>query len=269
MLEQSAGVMRRDGEIAHTADLLMILNGILIERTAKLIVAVPPNSATIYSDKLPPWARSESGPTEYDLLLKALAVRRVRAVDLRPALLAARHHGNTYYQHDTHWTGRGALAAFNAIATALGRPSWRLDPATALGPERPRFGGDLARMLRVEKESVELDQPLALPLGDYHPISAVNGPGGLDAVYLGSAQMSPASTVMILGDSFTQGYFAPMILANGSGVVWEHHKLCNFDWHLLDEYRPDEVWYMPTERYLTCPLDSHPKGMPAKIWVSP
>ena len=41
-----------------------------------------------------------------------------------------------------------------------------------------------------------------------------------------------------------------MILANGSRVVWEHHKFCNFDWQLLDEYRPDEVWYMPTERYL-------------------
>jgi hypothetical protein len=151
---------------------------------------------------------------------QALAVRGVRAVDLRPALLTARHYGNTYYQHDTHWTGRGALAAFNAIATALGRPSWRLDPATALGPEVPRIGGDLARMLGVAKESVELDQPLALPLGDYHPISALSQLGEVDAVYLGSAQMSPTFTVAILGDSFTQGYFAPMILSNGSGVVW-------------------------------------------------
>lgn len=269
LLEQSAGMMLREKEIAHTAELLMILNSTLIERGAKLIVAVPPNSASIYSDKLPSWARRRAGPTEYDLLLKALAARGVRAIDLRPAVFAARRHGNTYYQHDTHWTGRGALAAFNALAIALGRPGWRLDPATALGPETSRVGGDLARMLGVEKESIELEQPLALPLGNYRPVSAVSSHGELDAVYLGSAEMSPRSTVMVLGDSFTQGYFAPMILANGSRVVWEHHKLCNFDWQLLDEYRPDEVWYMPTERYLACPLVSHPKGMPARISVSP
>jgi hypothetical protein len=57
LLEQSAGVMLRKKEIAHTAELLMILNSTLIERGAELIVAVPPNSASIYSDKLPSWAR--------------------------------------------------------------------------------------------------------------------------------------------------------------------------------------------------------------------
>ncbi len=40
--------------------------------------------------------------------------------------------------HDTHWTYRGAMAAFNAIVEADGHPDWRLDPESALGRRSQR-----------------------------------------------------------------------------------------------------------------------------------
>ena len=28
--------------------------------------------------------------------------------------------------------------------------------------------------------------------------------------------------------------------------------IAGFDWKAIDKYRPDEVWWMPTERFLIC-----------------
>ena len=40
----------------------------------------------------------------------------VEIVDLRPALRAARHLGDVYYVHDTHWNDRGARLAIANLA---------------------------------------------------------------------------------------------------------------------------------------------------------
>ena len=70
-------------------------------------------------------------------------------------------------------------------------------------------------------------------------------------------------TVMILGDFFTSTYFAPMLLQHAAKVVWVNHRICGFDWKTIAELRPDEVWWMPNERFLICrpgvrPLDFAP-----------
>ena len=57
--------------------------------------------------------------------------------------LGRAEQGPTYSHYDTHWTPRGAIAGFNAIAEADGHPDWRIEADGALKPWiRP--GGDLA-----------------------------------------------------------------------------------------------------------------------------
>ncbi len=80
-----------------------------------------------------------------------MRARRIETVDLRPPILAARAQGEVFYRHDTHWTFRGAIAAFNAVAEADGHPDWRIDAEFALGPPVARAGGDLARILGVQE----------------------------------------------------------------------------------------------------------------------
>jgi alginate O-acetyltransferase complex protein AlgJ len=65
---------------------------------------------------------------------------------------------------------------------------------------------------------------------------------------------------MIIGDSFTESYFPPLMTKQGVGVVWQHHKWCGFDWKTIDRSQPDEVWWMPTERYLLCHPNVRPDG---------
>ena len=253
MVRQSAGLILRDQKVTDVADLIEQMGAELKQRGVKFLVALPPNSSTIYQDDLPIWAQNRGKTTEYDLLLQDLAERGVEAIDLRPAMTAARSGGEVFLMHDSHWTQRGALAAFNAIVEADGHPDWRLDPESALGPPTTRRGGDLARMLGVEDGATETVEELRLP--SKGKPEALSGGASPDFVL---ASDEPGPTVLVLGDSFTESYFPPMLSQHAARVVWLHYGHCAFDWKWINRFRPDEVWWTPTERGLYCEPGARP-----------
>jgi hypothetical protein len=110
-LRQSAGLIRRDRQVAETSAFLATMRDVLSARGIKFLVAPPPNSATIYQDDLPRWARSAGKTTEYDIFMDDLHARGVKAIDLRLNLWTSRADGPPYFLYDTHWTPRGALTA--------------------------------------------------------------------------------------------------------------------------------------------------------------
>jgi alginate O-acetyltransferase complex protein AlgJ len=262
MLEQSSGRIMRTESIARTVGILADIEAILTARGGKLVVASPPNSATIYFDKINGWPRESVGATEYDVQLRLLIRRNIKAVDLRPILRAERAQADTYRQHDTHWNARGALAAFNAIAAEAGFADWRIDPVKAIGPEVLVAGGDLARMLGIANYVSELDRPLKLP--EFKKVDYSAEP----VVYEMTPGVHRGPTILILGDSFTVHHFAPMIAANGARAVWVHHQNCGFDWKWIEKFQPDQIWYLPTERYFACDPRRRPRGMPATAAAS-
>jgi len=247
MVRQSAGLVLRDQKVADAADLMAEMRDALARHGAGLMVAVAPNSSTIYQDDLPLWAQKQGRKTEYDLFLADLAARGVKAVDLRPVMEKARANGEVYLRHDTHWTARSAVLAFNAIAEADGHPDWRLDPDSAIGPPSERKGGDVARIIGVEDEVTETVQELALPSGGK---SQDLSPGPMPDWVLSSGR--PGPTIMVIGDSFTASYFPPMLAQHVGRVIWLNHRECGFDWNWIDKFQPDEVWWVPTERFLIC-----------------
>jgi hypothetical protein len=253
-VRQSAGLVLRDQRVSDTVALLATMRDDLARSGVRFLVASPPNAATIYQDDLPEWAQKAGRKTEYDLYLAGLAADAVPAVDLRPAMLRARAEGPAYFRHDTHWTARGALAAFDAIVEADGRADWRLDPRSTLAPPAVRKGGDLARLLGVQDKAAEEAEELALPLGSKELLTA--DPYG-DFV---ESSGKPGPTIMIIGDSFTGAHFAEMLLRRAAKVVWLDLQHCGFDWKAIARFHPDEVWWMPNERFLICgpgvrPLD--------------
>jgi alginate O-acetyltransferase complex protein AlgJ len=253
MVRQSAGRLLRDAKVAETADLVATMRAALAKRSIAFLVAIPPNSSTIYEEDLPGWAQNSGRTTEYDLFLTNLRERGVKTVDLRPALKLARSQGAAYFRYDTHWTPRGAIAGFNAVIEASGHPDWRIDPATALGPSTPRKGGDVARILGREAEVTEMAELFTLPLrGTDQPITQEPMPDHVVATG------KPGPTVMVIGDSFTQSFFSLLLSQHLERVVWIHHHHCGFDWSLMDKFHPDEVWWMPTERYILCQPGVHP-----------
>ncbi len=253
-VRQSAGLVLRDQRVADTLDLIAAMNDDLAPRGIRFLVASPPNAATVYQDDLPDWAQNRGRPTEYDQFLEGLAAKGVKSVDLRPVMEKARASGPVYFRHDTHWTPRGALVAYNAVVEADRHPDWRLDPGTALAPPSARRGGDLARLLGVEDNVTEAAEELALPAGDKQLLTS--DPYG---DYLQTSGR-PGPTIMIIGNSFAGAHLEPMLLQHVGRVVWLSHQHCGFDWKAVKRFRPDEVWWMPNERFLICdpgvrPLD--------------
>jgi|SRR5271165_148287 len=222
---QSAGQLLRAERVAETANMLADMNDALTRRGMKFLVAVPPNSSTIYQDDLPKWARNPGKRTEYDALLDELSIRGVKAVDLRPAMSAVRAQGAAYLMNDLHWTARGALAGFNAVVEADGRPDWRLDPGTALGAPAVRKGGDIARLAGIDDAVTEMTEAFALSrLGKSEEFSEGDMPDHIITTE------RPGPTILVIGDSFTTAYFPLMLSQHAARAIWMHHQHCGFDW---------------------------------------
>ncbi len=249
MVRQSAGLILRDQKVADSANRLQRMRDELAKRGTALFVVVLPSTSSIYEADLPNWAQSHGRKTEDDLFLRDLAERGIKTVDLRPALKKTASEGKVYLLHDSHWTARGAIAGFNAAVEADAHPDWRVDPAKALGPAREVKGGDLARLLGEQDEVTETAEPLALrPEGKVDILSRDIMP-----TYVMTTG-KPGPTILVVGDSFTEGFFPLMLASHVGRAIWVHYNEneCSFDWSLVDKYHPDEVWWAPVERMLIC-----------------
>ena len=256
MLTQSAGRVFRPEKVADVVNMITAMNDALARPGVKFLVAIPPNSSTIYQDDLPGWARNPGKKTEYDLLIEELGARGVKTVDLRPALKEARASGATYLLNDLHWNVRGAVAGFNAVVEADGHPDWRIDTSSAIGPLTEQSGGDIATLAGVADKATEMTMSLALKAAGTDEVLSHGVEGRAEAardmpdhaIFSGK----PGPTIAVVGDSFTFRYF-PIFLSRHVGrAVWFHHEFCSFDWARIDKIQPDEVWWMPVERYLVC-----------------
>jgi alginate O-acetyltransferase complex protein AlgJ len=257
MIQQSAGLLDRKSRVDETANVIAHVSKILKERGIKLIFASPPNSSTIYSEFLPGWARHKEGQTEYDLILGELMSLGVQAVDLRPALKAARSIGETYDKYDTHWTARGAIAGFNTIAATF-HSDWQIDPTNFLSTPILTSGGGLARLLGLKDDLSVPTQILVMDSGNTEELSE----DSVFPTFTSTLNRARGPTIMIVGDSFTQKLFPPLVLPHAKRVVWTHHRFCAFDWKWIETFQPDEIWWMPTERLMLCDHGRSPLGMP-------
>jgi alginate O-acetyltransferase complex protein AlgJ len=259
-LQQSSGALGKGrwSWLLRTADMLADMQAALRGDGATLLVASPPNSSTLEQADLPPWARIQTRPTEYDHFLALLKQRDIRTVDLRPVLAAAARGPKIYYRHDTHWTPYGALAAFNAIADASGHPNWQVPLSDVTATSEPRVGGDLARLLGIADMVSESGQKVSgLPRGADRQILQ----GGAFQAFA-ETMPHPGPTIMVVGDSFTDSYFLDPLRVHAGRIVWAHAALCAFNWEWVRRYHPSEVWYMPVERLIPCPPGHRPIGLP-------
>ncbi len=128
MVRQSAGLVVRDQRVPDAVDLVAEIDAALKRKGVRFLVAVPPNSFDHLSGRVAGLgAERRTRHRIRPVSARELRARGIQTVDLRPAVSAARAGGDVFYRHDTHWTFRGAIAAFNAVAEADGHPDWRID----------------------------------------------------------------------------------------------------------------------------------------------
>jgi alginate O-acetyltransferase complex protein AlgJ len=121
-----------DGDIGYVAQIFAQRARWCRAHGAAYVVFFAPDKSTIYPEELP----ADFPQPARSAMTRVLAVLRaagVTAVDVRPAISAAKTRGLVYSKGDTHWTDIGAYAAYRAVAEAL-RGSGFIDrvPAAAM-----------------------------------------------------------------------------------------------------------------------------------------
>src|ERR1041384_1523986 len=249
-IEQATGKWLREAEIAKFAERAPALRARLAPTGARLIVAIPPNGATVNRARLPAWAAETPAVTEYDLMMRALHLRGVEAVDLRVPLLGS--GPPVYRRTDTHWNKYGALIGYNAVVNALGKTDWLIDPALVLRGFVPVAGGDLARLLALSRDLTDEDADIDLAPYGAHPLQAgrfeTQLESGGDLIETGRE----GPTVLVIGDSFTRGFWQDYFGLHAKRYIWMHHEQCGFKQSVVDAAKADIVILAPTERQMFC-----------------
>lgn len=249
-LEQATGKLLREAEIAKFADRAVALRTQLAERGARLIVAIPPNGATINRARLPAWAAEAPAVTEYDLMMRALLARAVDVVDLRAPLLAS--GPPVYRRTDTHWNKYGALIGYNAVVGAIGKGDWVIEPARVLRGFVPVARGDLARLLALSNHLADEDAEIDLSSYGAQPLEV----GPFETQFESGGDLietrRDGAGVLVIGDSFTRGFWQDYFGLHAKRYVWMHHEQCSFKQGVVEAAKADIVILAPTERQMFC-----------------
>jgi hypothetical protein len=93
----------------------------LAEMGIAYLMTIAPDKHTIHPELMPKYLRRRVGPSQFDQVANAMKAAGAPFLDLRPPLLEAQRHEETYFRLDTHWNVVGAYVAHVAILEALGR----------------------------------------------------------------------------------------------------------------------------------------------------
>ncbi len=118
---------------------------------ADFVFTIAPNKSSLYPGQMPDYPRS-GAESNSERLAEALAAEGLDYVDLF-ALFSAREE-TLYFEHDSHWTSRGAALAADALNAALGvESSYAEGGAFEASPHT----GDLFEMLYPAASDPETD----------------------------------------------------------------------------------------------------------------
>lgn len=162
----------------------------------KLVVALIPDKARVYSEKLSSGQFPEYNHARYQDALSALRARGAIAIDLLAPLTSAAANSEVYYRTDTHWNQAGARIAAQTIATAVRQLPIQIEDtqfSTTVATDVTERSGDLIRLMGLENTPVFF-RPRAdfeassttIPLSTDSP-DALFGDAGVSVVLTGTS----------------------------------------------------------------------------------
>ena len=191
--------------------------------------------------------------TEHDIVSQGAAEVSIPFVDLRAILANAAKTTPVYFRGDTHWNSLGALIAFNQVVAAVGFTQAILNVEELFDRVEPKIrDGDLVRFAGMRGHFVD-DVPVIRTnrMSVSKEVTVETLPSGLyEPTYIVTTDNVDGPKVLVIGDSFTQRPFRPLLTRLASTLVWTHHRLGHFDRTLLNRYDPDIVVLQLVERYI-------------------
>lgn len=134
----------------------------LDKQGVKLVIALVPDKARLYSAKLSGENYPDYNISRYDDALAALRRQNVNVIDLLAPLAVAALQGPVYYSSDTHWNQAGARISADAVAFGVRKLGVELEKTTfvtaATGNSTERVG-DLIRLMGLSNTPPALRPP--------------------------------------------------------------------------------------------------------------
>ncbi len=123
----------------------------LAARGVRYLFVIAPDKQMIYPEHLPATLHRMQSSYRADQLIAYLRTHSdLEALDMRPALIAAKGTELLYHRYDTHWSDRGALVGYREIAGRLAgwfpairpleRADFRESPSVASGDRTTMLG---------------------------------------------------------------------------------------------------------------------------------
>jgi hypothetical protein len=107
-------------------------------------------------------------------------------------------------------------------------------------------------MIGVEEDVTEPIQNVSLAAKPEMGFPSGHPAGPPEQPAFSVAGIRGGETLLVIGDSFTRDFFPALLVSHVGTLLWMHNVQCGFDWALIEKIHPDEVWWMPTERYFVC-----------------
>jgi alginate O-acetyltransferase complex protein AlgJ len=249
-------------ELEHWVRFLESKGQWLEQRGIAFLIVVAPDKESIYPDLLPREMSPARPVSRLDVLMGRLAADgRVRVVDLRPALLAARSRSSPfaevplYYRTDSHWNDLGGLIASREVLASLrkGFPNVEIPPDDQFVVETEETaGGDLARMLGLQDRltDIRVRARMSRVRCEFERAQAQRGQGPETPTLSHGVLECPGASIgraLILHDSMMPA-MAPILAPLFERSVWSLGS--TLDPGLVERERPDVVMLEFVERSL-------------------
>lgn len=243
-------------------------------RGIPILYVAAPSTGTIYPDKLPAHAPGfDKTPTALDRLTAMAQAEGLPMLDVRPALVEARRTADTYSPFNSHWTNYGGWVAWRAIAARIsadlgGAHMAKADAEPKIATSASVSVNEFAGMLGIQVDNPWTNPVFSEPLPSYQAhlasgaVETLPGDTPTDLLDLPRTTTNASATtpysVLFYRDS--QGdSLSPFIQASFSTSYQMEHNVRNgmtpFNFiGPIEQYKPNYILYVFTERYLTYPL---------------
>jgi hypothetical protein len=228
----------------------------LAARGIAYVVVVVPDKFSVYPEHLPGWV-VRAAQTPLDRVSAAVsAQRRVRFLDLRAPLVAAKDGTPVYYLTDSHWNVRGAAIGYDALmrevqAALPGRVAGIVPVALPdYDPRTDRYSGDLANMLGLPRHFREPDRASFWKLLQAAPSRCarrLDAPASSDAIEAWGCDRAGLPDAWVLRDSMAIP-LVPMLAENFRRATFVSTRA--LDLPAIEAARPDIVIEQLVERAL-------------------
>lgn len=210
------------------------------ERGAEFLLTVPPNKNTLYGDHMPDCYQKRTGQSNLERMATELQKLGMPYADLMEGFQAQKDI--LYLKRDSHWSGRGAVLAYNIMLDALQVEHDRYDTVESI--RKKDSYGDLNGMLYPLPVEPEWDEEFQKELS-YHYVTDTES---VEDPWIVTENGEAEGSVLMFRDSF--GNTLLPLIADSFGQAYFSKSTPYRIAEYMDQCEPDHVVVEKVERNL-------------------